>query len=56
MIDGLKLRAWVQRIDGPPRFRDRYFFAPDRLGAPNGREASERYAGVAFGLSATGAF
>lgn len=55
-IDGLKLRAWVQRIGGPPRFRYRNFFAPDRLGAPNGRESSERYAGVGFGFSATGAF
>jgi hypothetical protein len=55
-IDGLKLRGWLKRLNGPPRYRYRNFFTPDRLGAPNGRETAERYSGLGFGLSVTGSF
>ena len=56
VLDPLKLRAWTRKFGGPPRYRYRNFYDPDRLGVPDGREVSERYSGIAFGVSVTGSF
>lgn len=55
-IAPLKIRGWYQRLPGPPQYRSRLFFRPDRLAAFAGRETIERDPGSAFGVTVSGVF